>query len=66
MSSEIAESPTLRRRAWKVSEVAQQLGIHKASVYRLIYSGVLKTLPGAGDRLISEYELERYLKASRD
>lgn len=55
----------LRRRAWTVKEVAEQLGRHKASIYRLIDTGYLKPLPGTGDRLISEHELDRFLRSTR-
>ena len=58
------ENHALRRRAWTVSEVAQQLGRHKASIYRLIYSGHLRPLPGTGDKLISEHELDRFLRST--
>ena len=66
MQSETGVEQPLRRRAWTVAEVAQQLGRHKASVYRLIYTGHLRPLPGTGDRLISDYELERFLRSTRD
>jgi excisionase family DNA binding protein len=66
MQSEIGVEQPLRRRAWTVAEVAEQLGRHKASVYRLIYTGHLRPLPGTGDRLISEHELDRYLRSVQD
>ena len=66
MLSETGLEQPLRRRAWTVAEVAEQLGRHKASVYRLIYTGHLRPLPGTGDRLISDHELERFLRSTRD
>jgi excisionase family DNA binding protein len=66
MLSETGLEQPLRRRAWTVAEVAEQLGRHKASVYRLIYTGHIRPLPGTGDRLISDHELERFLRSTRD
>jgi excisionase family DNA binding protein len=55
---------THQRRAWSVAEVAKLLGRHKATVYRLIYAGYLRTVEGTGEALISESELNRFLTSS--
>ena len=54
------------RRAWSVVEIAKLLGRHKATVYRLIYSGKLKTIASnTGDILIADEELRKFLSARK-
>jgi hypothetical protein len=43
----------------------QPFAISTSAAYRLVYTGYLKPLPGTGDRLISEHELERFLRSTR-
>jgi excisionase family DNA binding protein len=52
------------KRAFSVREIAGKLGVHTSSVYRLIYNGSLRTLPGLGRQLVSDVELERYLSST--
>jgi excisionase family DNA binding protein len=51
-------------RALSLVEVAAHLGVHKATVYRLVYAGKLKVLSGFDRLMIAVAELERFLNRS--
>lgn len=59
-------SAPLNRRAFSLVEVAEILGCHKASVYRAVYAGKLKTLAGFGRNPVSDAELDRFLGATKN
>jgi hypothetical protein len=48
------------RRAYTAAEAAGILGIHKASVYRRLYSGQVKVLSGPGWLRIPDSELSKF------
>jgi excisionase family DNA binding protein len=49
------------RKAFTIAEVATLLGVHKSSVYRILYAGGIKVLSGCGRLMIPETELQRFL-----
>ena len=58
-------SAPVTRRAFTVSEIADQLGIGIDSVYRAVHRGQLKRIAGIGRFMISEQELDRFLAATK-
>ena len=73
-ASPTAETPPLRnikvpdgdgklpRLAFSVAETAEILGISKATVYRLIYRGLLRSSLALKRKIIARSEIERFLK----
>lgn len=57
-------SNTTKQRAHRVAEAAEILGHHKATTYRLIYSGQLKVIKNNGRIMIPSAEIERYLSTT--
>lgn len=52
---------TMGRRAFTVIEVGEQLGLSRASVFRLIGSGELGSIKVGGSRRVTVEQLEDYL-----
>jgi excisionase family DNA binding protein len=62
----IAEQPITTsgqpgRLSYSLKEVAELLGCHKATVYRLIYDGALVPIKGFGRARIATHELMRFV-----
>lgn len=52
------------RKAYTLREVAESLGIHYSSVWRLVARGKIRTVGGLKrNRLIPETELNRFLRS---
>lgn len=47
--------------AYSLKELSAELGISKASIYRLTYRGLLKPLPHLRTKLFARTEVERFL-----
>jgi excisionase family DNA binding protein len=54
------------RRAYSLAQVAAILGIHRATVHRLVQAGKLKAISGFGVLKVSDIELDRFLSATAD
>ena len=52
----------LPRLAYTVKETAEILGISQATVYRLLYRGLLRSSLALRSKLIAKSEIERFLK----
>jgi excisionase family DNA binding protein len=48
------------QRAFSIAQAAEVLGFHRASIYRKVYRGEIKTLSSFGRLTIPLSELERY------
>ncbi len=55
----------LPRRAWRVAEVAEMLGISEDSVYRLLTDGSIAWIPARNLKLIPVDEFERFMAEAR-
>lgn len=55
----------LPRRAWRVDEVAEMLGVSAQTVYRLLADGEIAYIAARSTRLIPVDEFERYLREAR-
>jgi excisionase family DNA binding protein len=49
------------RKAFTIAEVANLLGVHKSSVYRILYTGKIKVLSRCKRLMIPETELQKFL-----
>jgi len=59
-----ANTSKIERRAFTLHEVADALGIHYSSVWRLVARGKLRTVGGLKrNRLIPAKELDRFLRS---
>ena len=70
MTARLAKTPPplpngLPRRAWRVAEVAEMLGVSDDTVYRLLNSGELGWIPANTAKLVPCEELDRYLSEVR-
>lgn len=52
--------------AYSLKELSAELGISKASIYRLTYRGLLKPLPHLRTKLFARAEVERFLAEGMD
>jgi hypothetical protein len=52
--------------AYSLKELSAELGISKASIYRLTYRGLLKPLPHLRTKLFAQTEVERFLAEGMD
>jgi excisionase family DNA binding protein len=66
MQNTVKDRAPLHRRAYSLAEVAQILGVHKATIYRSLYRGDLKPMAGLGRARISDVELDRFLNATKN
>ncbi|MGD9879967.1 MAG: helix-turn-helix domain-containing protein [Reyranella sp.] len=57
--------PTTARSAFSVQEVAKQLGVCQASVYRALKRGELEAVMFGGRRLIPAWSIEKLLGQTR-
>lgn len=55
---------TEQRRAYKVEEVAELLGLSRNTVFRLLKAGDLKSIKVGGSRRITVEQLDAYLAAA--
>ena len=55
---------TEHRRAYKVEEVAELLGLSRNTVFRLLKRGELQSIKVGGSRRITVEQLDRYLAAA--
>lgn len=62
MNNQTGEQATLVRRTRTIKEAAEEIGVSYHTVQRLIYAGMIKTVPGLRTRLIPITEIERYLE----
>jgi excisionase family DNA binding protein len=54
------------RRAYSLAQVAAILGVHRATVHRLVQAGKLKAISGFGNMKVSDIELDRFLSDTAD
>lgn len=66
MQNNTQERTSMSRRVFSLVEVAEICGCHKASIYRAVYTGKLKTLDGFGRNRVSDAELDRFLGATKN
>jgi excisionase family DNA binding protein len=58
-------TPSIHPRAYSLAQVAAVLGIHRATVHRLVQAGKLKAISGFGVLKISDIELDRFLEQTK-
>ena len=58
------EKPLPPKLAFTLKELAAELGVSKASIYRLEERGLLKSLPYLRIKIYARREVERFLNAS--
>ena len=59
-------SPAIQRRAYSLAQVAAILGVHRATVHRLVQAGKLKAISGFNVLKVSDTELDRFLSDTQD
>jgi excisionase family DNA binding protein len=59
-------SPATQRRAYSLAQVAAILGVHRATVHRLVQAGKLKAISGFGTAKVSDVEIDRFLSDTTD
>ena len=52
------------RRAYRVEEVAEMIGVSRSTAWRLLASGALESIKVGGSRRITADQLDRFLAAS--
>jgi excisionase family DNA binding protein len=57
---------SIQPRAYSLAQVAAVLGIHRATVHRLVQAGKLKAISGFGNMKVSDVELDRFLSDTAD
>jgi helix-turn-helix protein len=62
----IDRSTPSARRAYSLAQVAAILGVHRATVHRLVQAGKLKALSGFGVLKVSDVEINRFLNATQE
>ncbi|MFY9986624.1 MAG: helix-turn-helix domain-containing protein [Chthoniobacterales bacterium] len=57
---------SIHPRAYSLAQVAAILGIHRATVHRLVQAGKLRAISGFGVLKVSDFELDRFLSATTE
>jgi excisionase family DNA binding protein len=56
----------VERRAYSLAQVAAILGVHRATVHRLVQAGKLKAISGFGNMKVSDIDIDRFLSNTRE
>jgi hypothetical protein len=54
------------KRAYSLAQVGRILGVHRATVHRLVQAGKLRAISGFGVLKISDIEINRFLSTTED
>lgn len=65
-TQELSDGASPARRAYSLADAATILGVHRATVHRLIQAGKLRAISGFGRLKISDVEINRFLTSTAD